>query len=358
MKPVIGRDCQTDLPQICIKAFGSVKHYAFSPVLLVLLVTLAACTYRVPSTVPAEPIPPIPARIWREIKEEIWTASSLAYWEAEAFAREGMREWRERVREETENAFIPWYTGYWTRQWIGLKAGWYELGRADGAPPVEEYLAGYLRERYSELVLEPAGLVANPQSISEHAAALYIRLVSQQLHCIPKNFPVSPRSLGRELQNISLIRQPGGQMGAVSLLQIFERGDLSGLADYESLLAHESQPSLDDVRLRTVAEDTVARLVAELPVRAGGGAVAAVIGETLGLIVSAAVAAWSAVSHDQQKPEIESQLREALRDGLDQMWETLMDDPELGVLYPIDHMSDQIESSLFAVKEPETNRLF
>ena len=358
MKPVIARGHQTVLPQSRNKAFGRLGNYGFLSVLLVLLATMAACTYREPATVPAESIPPIPTQTWREIQEEIWTASSLAYLEAEAVAREGMREWMKRVREETEGTFIPWYTGYWTQQWIGFKAGWYEFDKGEDDPPVVEYLAGYLRERYSELVLEPAGSAANPQSISEQAATLYIRLVSQQLQCIPKIYPVSPRSLGRELQSIPLIRQPEDQTVKVTLRRIFEHSDLTGLVDYDLLLANDSRASLDDARLLTVAEDTVARLVAELPVRAGGGAAATVIGEALGMIVSAAVAAWSAVSHDQQKPEIESQLRAALNEGLDQMWEILLEDPELGVLYPINHMSEQIEAGLFPAHKPEADRLF
>ena len=353
MEPAIGGGRQTVLTGALGQVVAGVKRSGFVSVVGVLLLSLAACTYRGPPRAPAEPIAPIPASIWREIEEEIWTASSLAYFEAEAVAREGMREWMKRVRAETGNAFIPWYTGYWTQQWIGVKAGWYELGREDGDAPVEEYLAGYLQERYTELVLEPAGVRAHPQSISEQAAALYVRLLSQQLQCIPKIYPVSPRSLGRELDNIPLIRQPGGGAGGASLQRVFERNDLSGLADYDALLGYGSRASLDESRLLTVAEDSLARLVAGLPLRAGGGAAATVIGEALGLIVSAAVAAWSAVSHEQQRPELESQVRAALNDGLDRMWEILMEDPEVGVMYPINHMSDQIEAGLFPISGPE-----
>lgn len=358
MKPLIGSGGPTLRSRICLQVFGGVERRRLLAFVVGIMVTLVACTYRGPSRVPAEPVAPIPPTVWREIEEELWTASSLAYLEAEAVARADMREWMKRVREATENAFIPWYTGYWTQQWIGLKAGWYELGREDGEPPVETYLAEYLRERYAELVLEPAGEAGRPQSISRQAAALYVRLLSQQLQCIPKTYPVSPQSLAAALKRIPLIRQPGDRTGGASLLLAFERSDLSGLAAYEKLWTGESQTSLDDDRLRAVAEDSVARLMAELPVRAGGGAAATVIGEALGLIVTAAVAAWSAVSHDQQKPEIESQLRAALNDGLEQMWEILMEDPALGVLYPVNHMSGQIEAGLFAVSEPEADPPF
>jgi hypothetical protein len=95
-----------------------------------------------------------------------------------------------------------------------------------------------------------------------------------------------------------------------------------------------------------------------MPVRASGGAAAIVVGEALGLFVSGAVLAWSAASHDQQIPEIESLLRTALNDGLDQMWKILMEDPEMGVLYPVNHMHEQIEVSLFPVSGLEPNLPF
>ena len=78
-----------------------------------------------------------------------------------------------------------------------------------------------------------------------------------------------------------------------------------------------------------------------------------VVGEALGLFISAGITAWSAISHDQERPEIESRLREALDVGLDDMWQTLMEDPELGVLFPVNHMHQQIETGLFPADEPE-----
>lgn len=40
-------------------------------------------------------------------------------------------------------------------------------------------------------------------------------------------------------------------------------------------------------------------------------------------------------------------MRAALDAGLNDMWQTLMEDPELGVLFPVNHMSEQIEKGLF-----------
>lgn len=322
----------------------------------ILLFTLAGCAARNPIPVSVEPPPPISAETWREIKEEIWTASTLAQSDAEMYARQAMDQWMQRVRENTENRFVPWYSGYWAQQWIGLKAGWYEMSKGADEGPVEDYLVSYLQEKYYELVLEPASMETDPQTITEQAAARFIRLLSEQLQCLPEMHGVAPESLQKKLEKIRLILLPGPPPESVFLSQVFERHDLTGMSAYEALITHSnsigdqqnSGPRKD--RLQVVAEDSVTRLAAQLPVRAGGSAVAVVVGEVMGLFVSAGVTVWSAISHSQDQPEIESQLRQALDVGLNDMWQILMEDPQLGVLSPVNHMHREIEMWLFPAR--------
>jgi hypothetical protein len=335
-------------------AMMEIRHeYCWPVISLLVLLALAGCAHRGLPPESPEPVPPVSAQTWREIEEQIWTASTLAQAEAEAFARAAMGDWMRRVREKTETEFVPWYTGYWAQQWLGLKAGWYEMGREEGDPPLEDYLVGYLQERYDELVLQPAGEESDPQRITRQAAALYVRLLSEQLQRIPKMHAVQLRSLRGRLQGIYLIRLSGSHPHDASLFLLFERSDLTGLPAYEALLAgtdsaaDQEGTSPGEERLQVVAEDTLARLLGELPVHAGGNAASLVVDKVLGVFISAGVVVWSAVSHDRQRPEIEAQLREALDAGLDEMWQVLMEDPQLGVLSPVFHMTAQIETGLF-----------
>jgi hypothetical protein len=325
----------------------------------VLLLMLTGCASRSPNIPHTEPVPPIPGDNWREIQEEIWTASTLAYFEAEYYARGAMQEWMVRVREKTDTEFVPWYTSYWAQQWIGFKAAWYEMNNEEGDPPVQDYLVDYIQKRYYELVLEPAGAPSDPQGITEQTTALYVQLLSRQLQYIPKVYAVSPQSLKQKLEQIPLITLSGDKLNNISLSFLLERNNLAGVAAYEALLAHADSKATNKrlspgkEPLQVVVEDTVARLVADLPVRAGGSAVALLVGESLGLFISAGVTAWSINSHDQKKPGIELQLRQALNAGLDDMWERLMKNPRLGVMFAVNHMSQQIETGLFPLREPD-----
>lgn len=320
---------------------------------------LAGCASRTPSPIVAEPVPPLSADAWRQVKEEIWIASTLAQSEAEIYARQAMQDWMGRVRERIDKEYVPWYSGYWTQQWIGLKAGWFELSRSDDEEEsVEKYLARYLQENFYEIVLVPAGAEADPQAITERAADLYVKLLSMQLRRLPKTYAVEPRSLRESLRSIPLITLPGIPAGRAALSEVFDRDNLNEMSAYEALIFRANSvgspeaSSPNQQHLQVVTEDAVARRLAELPVRAGGGAAATVVGEALGLFISAGMAAWSAIKHDQEKPVMESQLKEVLEVGLKDVWQILMEDPELGVLFPVNHMTQQIETELFPAHTP------
>ena len=173
------------------------------------MLTLGGCASRAPDTREILPIPPISEDKWRAIQEEIWIASTLAHSEAQNYASGTMGAWMTRVREKTESEFVPWYADYWTQQWIGLKAGWYEISHGTEDPPVQDYLAAYIQDKYYELVLEPAATPSDPHAITRQTTALYIQLLSQQLQCLPRMFAVQPRSLRNRLQQVPLITLTG-----------------------------------------------------------------------------------------------------------------------------------------------------
>ena len=317
------------------------------------LLALIGCASPVRAPVADVPVAPISADVWRELSEEIWTASLLAESEADAYARQAMQAWMGRVQARIDADFIPWYSGYWTQQWIGLKAGWYEVNREDGEEPVERYLAQYLQERFYDLVLEPAGAESNPQTISRQTAALYVQLLSDQLQCIQQTHAVPSRSMRKKLGQIPLIALAGTTQTSASLSAAIDHDGLMETPAYRALIDHAGfagdpeKVSGNDRYLEFVAEDSVARHLEKLPVRAGGGAAATFVGEALGLFISVGIAAWTAAAHDQEKPEIESQLQGALDAALEDMWLSLTEDAEVGVLYPVNHMSRQIEAGLF-----------
>ena len=91
---------------------------------LVLMLVLAGCAHRVPEPVAAMPVSPA---TWRQVNHELLEASRSATEQAEVYAQGSMEHWRTRVYQQTEENFIPWFSGYWTQEWLSLKVGWYSL---------------------------------------------------------------------------------------------------------------------------------------------------------------------------------------------------------------------------------------
>ncbi len=132
------------------------------PLLLCLLLALAGCAGKRP------PAPPPPAVLtpaaWQRIDQELIDASVGAAGSANDYARRSMRVWREQVQQRTESDFIPWFTGYWTQQWLTLKVAWYKLDSGKGREPAEKRLALYLQEQYHERVIEPVAEQINQKA--------------------------------------------------------------------------------------------------------------------------------------------------------------------------------------------------
>ena len=97
------------------------------------LVALSGCSHAPPrDEAPAPITPPVSASIWRDVSEEIWSASRLAHEESEDYAQRAMGEWMEKVRRQTEETFVPWFLSYWTQQWISIKVAWYGSNQEEG----------------------------------------------------------------------------------------------------------------------------------------------------------------------------------------------------------------------------------
>jgi hypothetical protein len=66
------------------------------------------------------------------------------------YAHGAMDYWRTRVYELTEQNFIPWFSSYWTQEWLSMKVSWYTINAKGEQDATEKRLAAYLLEQYQE----------------------------------------------------------------------------------------------------------------------------------------------------------------------------------------------------------------
>ncbi len=306
----------------------------------------------------------VSASTWQQVDDDI-AAASLAAWEsAENYARGLMDGWMRRVRELGEEDFIPWYTGYWTQQWLSIKVAWYKMGDGgsdgDGNDASVRRLAAYLQEEYAERVLEPASEEIDPDVVTEQATNLYVKLLAEQLQGMPRRHGVPRAQFERRLQGIPAIAAATPAAPDASLYELLHSQPADRLPAYASLLErlHEARSRLAAgpvaARISPIAERAARKLIDQMAISGGASAAAAAVGGVAGMVISLGAAGVGAIAHAQEKPVLEAQLRETLDAAQAEMWQQLVDDPETGVLAGIKQLADQIELGLgAATAEPQ-----
>lgn len=301
---------------------------------------------------PAAPQPHVQTEAWRAIDERILAASVYARHESTAYARVAMDEWRDRVRERTEAVFIPWYSSYWTQQWISTKVAWYQLQYAEGEATPEERLVGYLQEQFHAQVLDPVSAFVDPRAVMEETTNVYRLELKGRVMPLPFEFGMPVEAFNHHLDSIPAIVVSAAPRQEASLFELLQAADLSAVPAYGTLWMQiyavngASGPKMSADKLDQVAGRAVTKLVGSLPLRAGATAASTLMGGFWGLMISAGSAAWSVAEHEQDKQAMELQLRENVDAALDVMWQALVEDRRGGVTAMAQHISERIESAV------------
>jgi hypothetical protein len=89
--------------------------------------------------------------------------------------------------------------------------------------------------------------------------------------------------------------------------------------------------------------------MAKLAISSGASAAAAAVGGVAGMVISLGAAGFGVIAHENERSEMEAQLREELNPALDDMWHSLMEDPVIGVMGGVNHIAEQIEGSVASI---------
>jgi hypothetical protein len=316
-----------------------------------LVVLLAACAS--PQRTP-EATPPVQVSetVWWQVDSDIVGASRAATGPATNYARGFMESWRSRVARRIETDFIPWFTGYWTQQWLAIKVAWYQLSIGEGTDPATLRLAAYLQEQFRERVLDPVAREIDPDVVRGKATRLYIQLLGEQVQGIPRRYGVPRDQFDRRLKGIPAIALGPPAAHDASLYELVNAVPIDALPAYVALTARIRKGGAgvgegpSSARISPVAKRASEKLMARLATSGGASAAAAAVGGVAGMVISLGSLGFGAIAHANERPEMEAQLREHLGAALDDMWHAQMLDPASGVMAGVSYLSGQIEGNL------------
>jgi uncharacterized protein YbaA (DUF1428 family) len=289
---------------------------------------------------------------WQQIDRDIVSASQQSTEQVKVFARGSMEHWRTRVYQQTEENFIPWFSSYWTQEWLSMKVSWYTISAGGEQDASAKRLASYLLEQYQERVLAPVAVEIDPDAILGQATAFYAQLMAQQMPLIAQRYGVPVAQLNGRLQKVPAIALGPPPARDASLYQIISTEPLNTLPAYAALIdkIHTEGGSKGiastDAGMAPVAKRASQRMEAEMAPRGAASAVAAAAGKLVGGVISIGVAGIRAIIQANDRPDSEALIRSSLGSTFDKAWAKLLQNPTTGVMAGTLHIAGQVEGSL------------
>jgi hypothetical protein len=325
--------------------------------IVAVLVVLAGCVTapRAPVETPQVMISP---STWQQVDREIVAASQSATEQTKIYARGAMDYWRTRVYQLTEENFIPWFSSYWTQEWLSMKVSWYTLSAQGEQDASEKRLAAYLLEQYQEKVLAPVAVEIDPDQILSLASAFYVDILKEDLQRISQRHGVPIAQLNGRIQKVPAIALGPPSARDASLYQVVYAERLNNLPAYAALLDKIHRAGGDkgvdstDTAMAPVAKRASRRIEAEMAPRGAASAVAAAAGRLAGGLITVGVAGIRALIQASDRPDSEALIRSSLGNTFDKAWTKLVQNPTTGVMAGTLYMAGQIEGNLAGSAEP------
>lgn len=325
----------------------------FRPLAVAVWLTLAGCAHPVRIPEPPSPVV-IPQSTWRQIDRDLVAASQEATGETREYAQDLMQRWRGLIYQRTDAEFVPWFSGYWTRQWLTLKVSWYRLNAEGDQDAVVDRLSLYLQEQYQDRVLEPVARQISPDWIRAQSTQLYVRLLRDRIRGIPPRYGVPLDQFDRRLQAIPAIALPP----RASLYQLVYAEPIDLQPAYLALIdrIHDipgragSWSAADGIS--PVARRASESLTHDFATKSVAGAISMMVGRLAGMAISLGAVGFTSMQQQSLRPEMETQLRSNLHAAFDEKWRDLMSDRDTGVLAGVYQISATIEAALASSMPP------
>ena len=317
--------------------------------MLAVVLVLAGCA--TPQSGQQATTVPVSQDTWRQVDQQIIAASKSAIEQTGVYARGAMEHWRVLVYQRTEADFIPWFSSYWTQEWLAVKVSWYDASAKGQEDSASKRLALYLQEQYRERVLEPVAKEIDPEAIRANATAYYVRLLNQQVQVVAQRHGIASGLINRRLHGIAAINLGPPAARNASLYEVVHTEPLNTLPAYAALIDHVNKAAAtgsgpSDAVIATVAQRTSEKIEGQYATRGAAGAAAAVVGKAAGALISVSVAGIRAMIHEGERPEMEAQIRQRLSAAFDEAWFRSLKHPLSGVMAPVYYLDGEIEDNL------------
>jgi hypothetical protein len=301
---------------------------------------------------------PIPEPIdWQEVDEAVARSLQSAHDRAEAFAQARLTAWAADLQTRIDNDFLDWYFGYWQQQWLGFKTiGYWAADHAvvekviGQQPAMEERIIGEIQEEFSKRVLRPRIAQMQIERIADETVKTYVVGLQENLAGIPGKYRIPQARWERYLDDMAVLTSNvnGDRETALSLKTIAVSGAAGG-----SLAAVKLTRMLRPMTVKIgskmstkAAAKGAGKVATKVASKTGAKAGVKVGGKFCGVIVGLGVIVWDVWDHRRTKKIERPILRRNLADYLVELQNSLLYEPEAGLITIIDGLQSNIIVSL------------
>ncbi len=287
--------------------------------------------------------------VWDQIDKEIISALDKAQEKAEATASAELDRWIGELIVKMDEEFLDWYFSYWNQQKMGLMGLWYSARHwwdEDEYPEAVDEITQDIQEQFTKMVLRPPIAQREMENIADKTVQQYIVSLSEELERIPIKYEIPQSEWDKYLEEIALTTSDvEGNRQTPLTLKALTVGSLGGAALVAKSLATSLKPMISKIGTK-LSSKMAAKAAAKTASKTGAKVAAKAGGKFFGSIVGIGIIAWDVYDHYNTRSTQKPILRRNLLDYFDVLKETLMYEPETGLMPITASIKNNILSSL------------
>lgn len=271
-----------------------------------------------------------------QINQAILDTLNISHDKAENFASERLYIWIQLLKDRVDNNFLNWYFNWFNKKWredsaliIGV------FGQDVAKRDIEEYT-----KQFSERVLSPDESQAKFKELAEKTVNVYVSDINYRLSKVRLQYDIPQVEWDKYLNSITFnIPGESSNIGLQELLAI---------GGYQLLAKPIIIPA---AKVGTVVViESVEKTLAVLGVKAMGKLGATVVAETVAKVLDplaiVGLGAWDYFSYKGEVATQRPALREQILEGFQEMKNSLLYNPETGIITVIDQVEKNLRSAI------------
>jgi hypothetical protein len=285
---------------------------------------------------------------WAKIDKAIEKTMTDARKETEKLAAAKLDIWIAGNMQRVDSDFLEWYFGYWTQQKLGLKSllaqvlHWVDSDN----PTAAEKLTMEVQEQFTNRVIRPQIAQLEVERIIGEIMSHYSSTLKGKLERIPKEYKINPADWSRYLSDISVMvknveANRSTPLSLKALVGITAGGTV--------LVVSTLKPIITKIGAK-ISTRLAAKTAAKMAAKTGGKVAAKTGGKFLGSIVAVGIIIWDVWDHYSTKKKAKPVLRNNIHDYLKEVKQSILHDPEYGIMTIIYQMEQGISKDVKKVE--------